>query len=153
MSRSVKQKNELVNNNSKAIDLIHLLMRVVYTILAWYVLGKGISSSTFFVSMFLFVFPILLDYLQFYFSGCSRQWLLNIEVFVCIVWFIFSLLGLTGIFVVQMYNDKYLISTAADFIGFQGNVISLQRLWWLLGTMPFFAAMDFACRRLIDKDF
>lgn len=150
MSRSVSKK-AFVDNENKVVDLIHLFMRVIYTFLAWFVLGKGISSSTFFVSMFLFVFPILLDYLQFYFSGWSRRWLLNAEVLICTIWFMVSLTGLTGVLTVQIEDSHYIISAASDFIGFQGDVISVKSLWWFLGIMPFLATMDFACRHLAHK--
>ena len=49
--------------------LFHLWVRFIYTIIAWAVLAKSVSSTSFFVSLFLFVVPVLMDCVQFGFAG------------------------------------------------------------------------------------
>ena len=81
--------------------LIHLGVRFIYTIIAWSVLAKGVSSTSFFVSLFLFVVPVLMDCVQFGFAGWSREWVVCIELVTCVLWLVFASLGLAGIFVIS----------------------------------------------------
>lgn len=89
----------------RIVALIHLTIRMVYTIVAWAVLAKCISSTTFFVSLFLFVVPILMDCISYSFVTWSRKWITNIEILVCIICFLFALFGLTNILEVTLVDE------------------------------------------------
>lgn len=131
------------------LSLIHLFGRAIYTIIAWFVLGTGISSTSFFVSLFLFIFPMLMDCIQFGFNGWSRRKIIFIESFICVGWALFSLLGLLGVFVITQKEGIFFVTTASSFIGFVGitaPMLPIQWIWWLLGTIVFITIVDFACR-------
>ena len=130
----------------RIVALIHLTIRMVYTIVAWAVLAKSISSTTFFVSLFLFVVPILMDCVSYSFVTWSRKWIIKLEIFICVICFLFALFGLANIFEVILVDEVYFISTSKDFIGFQGSLISVQYIWRILAVIPFITVVDFACR-------
>lgn len=127
---------------SKVIALLHLFVRAFYTSVGWFVLGKGITTS-FFVSLFLFVVPVLMDCFQYGFAGWSKRWIVKVELFICGLWLLFASLGITTIFIV---TEDCFVAAASDFVGFQGKLLSAQWVWWLLSVLPFITWMDFACR-------
>ena len=137
----------------RIVALIHLTIRMVYTIVAWAVFAKSISSTTFFVSLFLFVVPILMDCVSYSFVTWSRKWITNIKISVCIVCFLFALFGLTNILEVTLVDEIYFISTSKDFIGFQSSLISVQYIWRILAVIPFITVVDFACRYTFKGEF
>lgn len=131
--------------------LIHLTVRFIYTFVAWAVLAKGINSTSFFVSLFLFIVPVFMDCIQFGFAGWSRRWVVIVEFVVCLAWLLFALFGLAGIFIVSLDEGVYIVTTASDFIGFQIPSFPIQWIWFMLASLPFITGIDFACRYSVKK--
>lgn len=129
-----------VATKGRIISLIHLAARAFYTSIGWFVLGNGITSS-FFASLFLFVFPILMDCVYYGFLGWSRRLVIVVETSVSVAWALFSLLGLFGVLVIK---NNTLVTFSDDFAAIQGFAVSIQLLWWLLGSIPFITWVDFS---------
>ena len=132
----------------RIVSLIHLAARAFYTLVGWFVLGKGITSS-FFVSTFLFVFPILMDCVYYGFLGWSRRWVILIETLVSVAWSVFSLLGLFGVIAIK---ENGIVTFADDFTVISGLSISVNDLWWWLGSILFITCVDFSSRLSIKED-
>ena len=132
----------------RIVSLIHLAARAFYTLIGWFVLGNGITSS-FFVSLFLFVFPILMDCVYYGFLGCSRRVVIAVETLVSVAWAVFSLLGLFGVLVIKEGTS---VIFSDSFAAIQGFSISTQFLWWLLGSILFITCVDFSSRLSMDED-
>ena len=134
----------------RIISLIHLFVRMGYTIIAWAVLSIGdMSSPSIFVSLFLFAAPVFMDSFQYCFSSWSRKWIVSLELLTCGSWVLFAFLGLVGVLVVNEYNA---VAFANKFIGAQGDIVSTEYLWYYLGSIPFITCVDFACRFAMKKD-
>lgn len=71
----------------------HLGFRFCYTVIAWFVLGRGINETSFFVSLNLFVVPILMDCLKFTPTTRVRMYIRRAEISVCGFWFCFPFWG------------------------------------------------------------
>lgn len=129
--------------------LVHLTVRLIYTIMAWAFLAKGIST-TFFVSLFLFVVPVLMDCAQFGLEGWSRRGIIKYETLVCLLWTVFAFLGLIGMFVISVEDGLYLVKTASDILMPDLYLFNVRSVWMALGTVPLITIIDFASR-CIDK--
>ena len=125
----------------------HLGFRFGYTLIAWFVLGKGINETSFFVSLNLFVVPILIDCLKFSPTTKIRKYIRQAELFVCGFWFLFSVLGMMGVLIVAKSGDQYLLSTAEDFIGFQLTGIDLRCIWRLVASVTLVTLIDWLFKR------
>ncbi len=137
----------IAGTRARIVSLIHLGARAFYTSVGWFVMGKGISSS-FFVSLFLFVFPILMDCIYYGFAGKSIKLIIKLETTISTLWALCAVLGLSGVLIVT--GDGFL-TFADDFIGIEGAVVSTQCLWWLLGSIPFITWVDFSSRYSIKE--
>lgn len=126
----------------------HLGFRFCYTVIAWFVLGRGINETSFFVSLNLFVIPILMDCLKFTPTTRVRMYIRCAEIFVCGFWFLFSVLGMTGVFTVIKFGDQYLLSTAEDFIGFYLSEIDLRYVWRAVVSVTFVTLIDWLFKRI-----
>lgn len=133
---------------ARIVSLIHLGARAFYTSIGWFVIGKGIGSS-FFVSLFLFVFPILMDCIYYGFVGRSRKSIIAIETIISVLWALCAVLGLSGVVIV---TGGGFVTFADDFIGIKGAVVSTQCLWWLLSSVPFITWVDFSSRYSIKEE-
>ena len=125
----------------------HLGFRFCYTVIAWFVLGRGFNETSFFVSLNLFVVPILMDCLKFTPTTRVRMYIRRAEIFVCGFWFLFSVLGMTGVFTVIKLGDQYLLSTAEDFIGFYLSGIDLRYVWRAVVSVTFVTLIDWLFKR------
>ncbi len=125
----------------------HLGVRFCYTFVAWIVLGKGINETSFFVSLNLFVIPILMDCLKFSPTTKIRICIRAVELIVCSFWFVFSVLGMMGVFVVAISEEQYILKTATDFIGFQIVGIDLRCIWWGVSSVTFVTLVDWLYKR------
>lgn len=125
----------------------HLGFRFCYTVIAWFVLGKGINETSFFVSLNLFVVPIFVDCLRFSPTTKIRKYIRRAELFVCGFWFLFSVLGMMGVFIVTKLGDQYLLSTAEDFIGFYLAGIDLRLIWQLVASVTLVTLIDWLFKR------
>lgn len=134
---------------ARVVSLIHLGARAFYTCIGWFVLGKAESASLF-ASLFLFVFPILMDCIYYGFLGRSRRLVIITETLVSIAWAMVSILGLLGVLVI---NDTNLIMFADNFTVIPGITISMQHLWLFLGSIPFITCVDFSSRFSMKDDF
>lgn len=130
----------------------HLGFRVIYTFIAWMVLAKGISESAFFVSVFLFALPVLMDCLKFTSTEKARRWIMWGEIAVSGCWCIIALLGMLGILLVQEVNGLLMISTSTEFIGFNFGMMPVEKIWRWLGTVLVVTIVDWLCgMRQIDR--
>lgn len=156
LESEVRQILTEMQNWQKRKDSIYLLLRIFYTICAWFILGMNISNSGFFVSLFLFVFPIFLDSCKLLFEDWVRRWIAILEIGICMIWCLFAILGMFGVFVVAGDSSiGYNISTSKDFIGFAIEEISMKAVWRLLISILAITIIDFACRiheERSDKD-
>ena len=135
-------------SKARVVSLIHLGARAFYTSVGWFVIGKGISSS-FFVSLFLFVFPILMDCIYYGFIGRSRKIVIMAETLTSVLWALCAILGLSG--VITMPSSDF-VAFADDFVGIEGITVPTQNLWWSLGSIPFITWVDVASRYSIKDE-
>ena len=121
--------------------LIHLSVRAFYNSVGWFVLGMDITP-TFFVSLCLYVVPILMDSYYYSFSRWSKAKVVTGEIAICLLWTFIAALGLIGIIAVR---DTQIV-VSRSFIVLQGLSIPVQYVWLLLGSIPIFTWIDFGCR-------
>lgn len=139
-------------NSEKSIpSFVHLALRFFYTMMAWFLLGNGISPTSFFAGLFLFAIPVLTDCCQFYVDGWSKKFIIVIEIVICGLWVCFSLLGLFGILVVVPSNGTFFITTSNTFIGFDLPAIPLPLIWKFLSSITLITAIDFASREIMRR--
>lgn len=148
MGRSQKQNSEeSIETNAyrkfkdRLVALVHLSVRAFYNSVGWFVLGMDVTS-TFFVSLCLYVVPILMDSYYYSFSRWSKVNIVTKEIAVCLVWTFIAVLGAFGIFAVK----DNMIVVASNFVAFQDISIPVKWLWWALGTIPVITWIDFGCR-------
>ena len=123
----------------------HLGFRLAYTILAWFVLGIGATDRGFFVAVFLFVLPVLMDCMKFTPQTKARTVIKHIEIFIAATWSILSLLGLAGVLIVNPTETDVVIGTASNFIGFKLSGVPIQHVWISLFSVTFITAVDWFC--------
>ena len=117
--------------NDKPNKYAHLEFRVIYTLVAWVVLGKGIiQGQAFFVSIFLFVIPLFMDYLKF--DTPSRPWVRKLGIGISVVWTIFSLLGLFNILSIIETKAGFMVMIAKNYIMYGGVSVSISDIWLLM---------------------
>nr|DAK26748.1 MAG TPA: hypothetical protein [Caudoviricetes sp.] len=68
------------------------------------------------------------------------------------LWSSFSILGLVGIFVVIPIDNVLCVTTSDSFIGFAAPIISVSRIWQLLGSIVFITIVDLTCRQRLKKE-
>lgn len=126
-------------------DQSYLGWRVLGTICAWFVLGKAVSESTFFVACALFVYPILLDCIKMRPVNRLRKQIRCIEVGVSMTWLLFSFLGMAGI-ITFAENSTSIIQTADDYIGFSFHGVPVQYVLRGLLSMVVVTVLDYICK-------
>ncbi|WP_156040127.1 hypothetical protein [Alicyclobacillus macrosporangiidus] len=115
----------------KPTKFAHLGFRIIYTFISWVVLGKSVvEGQSFFVSVFLFAIPLLMDYLKF--DTSDRRWIRNTGIAVSMVWVVFSLMGLFGVLSIVSTKMGFVVMVSKDYIQFAGMSCSLSFVWWLL---------------------
>ena len=93
MGSPAQQRKKVVEDHKRSFSsLSHIAGRVIYTIVAWFVLALDVSPTSFFVSLFLFVLPVLMDCIYFGYEGWSIKQVIQIETYICIIWATFSIL-------------------------------------------------------------
>lgn len=127
--------------------LAHLGVRFLYTLIAWFILGMGIKEGSFFVSLNLFVIPILMDCWKFLPCTTIRSRIRNAELLICWTWCLFSVLGMMGIFIITKVGDSYFLGTAKDFIGFQFSGLDLKYIWQGTASITGVTLVDWMCNR------
>lgn len=121
----------------------HLGFRVVLTFISWIVLGFNVSAGkSFFVSTFLFVFPLLLDYLKFTPHNNRRVWLKNVGTFVTIAFCLVSVFGLFEIFDIKNMSGGLILEVSNKFIAMRNASIPLVYLWYCFGACVFLTVFD-----------
>ena len=128
------------------LALSHIGGRFIYTVVAWFVLALDVSPTSFFVSLFLFILPILMDCISFGYKGWSKEKTIRIETAICMFWATFAILGLFGIFVVVPNHGALCIVTSKSFIGFSTPMIPVSYIWNCLGSVVLITAVDLVCR-------
>ena len=135
-----------LSSTDKSNAVAHLGFRFLYTILAWCVLGLGISDN-FFVSMFLFVLPILMDCVKFKPVDRIRHWINRIEILITGFWSLVSLLGMVGILILEKDGLNWIIKTSENFVGFILTPISVKMIWCYLITTVAVTMIDWFCNK------
>lgn len=119
----------------------HLGFRVAYTVIAWIVLGKGVNQGQgFFVSLFLFMIPLLMDYMKFDFL--NRKWLRSIGIALSALWTLFSLVGLFGVLSVVATKHGLVVMLSKNYVVYPGLAMSLAAIWLLLLLSVFLTVFD-----------
>ena len=148
MGHPAQPSKKVVENHKRSLpSLSHIGGRVIYTIVAWFVLALDVSPTSFFVSLFLFVLPVLMDCIHFGYEGWSIKKIIQIETSICIIWATFAILGLVGIFVVVPNDGVLCIVTSDKFIGFTTPMIPVSYIWGCLGSIVGITVADLMCRR------
>ena len=84
MGHPAQPSKKVVENHKRSLPaLSHIGGRVIYTIVAWFVLALDVSPTSFFVSLFLFVLPVLMDCIHFGYEGWSIKKIIdrNIDLY------------------------------------------------------------------------
>ncbi len=142
-----KDTGDSTKADRRDVALVHLSVRAFYNSIGWFVIGMDITS-TFFVSLFLFVVPILMDSYYYGFAGWSRDKVVKSEIVVCLLWTLVAFLGLAGILAVK--DDTVIV--ASNFVVLQGLSFPVHYLWIALGSIPIITWMDFGCRYSVKSD-
>lgn len=126
----------LINNCPADIPtrVANLGWRVIYTILTYAVLGLGINPGTgFFVSLTLFAIPLLIEYLKFIPDTFWRRLIRKTGIIFSLYCVFIGVLGLIGIFNIEIVNDKLLLVVAKNYIVAQGQFCGLDSIWYSVG--------------------
>lgn len=128
----------------------HLGFRVLYTCIAWIVLGFKISEG-FFLSMCFFALPVFMDCLKFTPLNKKRKKIIFVETFVSGILFVISVIGVIGIYALEKNDESWKIVTK-NFIGFLPSGFDISVIWYLLGTVVIITMVDWFCNEAkIDK--
>lgn len=91
--------------------------RVIVIVIAWVVLAWRVEPGTgYFVSLFLFATPLIVDYTSFEPDDRLRKWCHNVAIGAAIVWAFIGFMGGVGLFAIEKAADGFLIYTSPDFI-------------------------------------
>lgn len=152
MKRSSSQRKKAIEEYKNSFfALTHIGGRVIYSIVAWFVIALDVSPTSFFVSLFLFILPVAMDCTESLWKNVSIRSVIYTEFIVCAIWASFAILGLFSIFIVVPIDNVLYITTSGTFIGFTLPAISVSRVWQLLGSVVFFAVVDLMCRQRQQK--
>jgi hypothetical protein len=99
----------------------HLVLRILFILIAWSVFKnvsfqQGLDTQSFFVSYFLFIVPLIIDYMGFEPYSKKGKFFKYVGLIVCLPFFIFSMLGLTGSMDITIDNQSNII---VNFFGFE----------------------------------
>lgn len=90
--------------SDKPNKLANLGFRVIYTLVAWWWLGYGLSEgSSFFVSLGLFIIPLAIEYISFKPEEPWRNKLKNVQLVFCAIGITIATLGVFG--GIEIIND------------------------------------------------
>lgn len=97
--------------SDKPTKLSNLGFRVLYTAAGWWWLGYGVSEgSTFFVSLGLFILPLLIDYISFSPPEKMRKYLKGFQITLCVISLLLAYLGsIHSIDIIKEANTLYII--------------------------------------------
>ena len=111
----------------------HLGWRFFYTLIAFLILGYGISpGSGFFISLSLFTSALLMEYLRFTPDTRWRKLIRNSGIFVFGIFLLIGIVGIIGILNVVTNGDLLLVVTSDNFI-VRGPPVALSMIWYILG--------------------
>lgn len=128
---SVGSRESIISPDDKPTVFAHLGWRVAYTLVACLLLGKGVrEGSGFFVSLLLFAFPLLLEYLRFQPKEKLRQWYRRICIIISACWVVVGIIGLTGVLEIYHFNNEFGVRVSYDYIVFPGFSFPLKYLWF-----------------------
>lgn len=117
-----------------------LLVRAGYTIFAWFILAHNVNSNGFFLAMFCFVTPILIDCCDTESSSAIPVRFRLAEIIFLGALMFMSLLGISGVYALKGVGETARI-TAVNFIGLLPS-FSIGEMWWILSSVPFVTALD-----------
>jgi hypothetical protein len=146
-----EKKNEIEDNicpfsscpKDRPTKIAGLGWRFGYTLIAWIILGFGITEgNTFFVALLLFSIPLLMDYLKFKPVTMIRFVFCKVGVFVTGFWAIFGFLGLCGIFYVILDKNTLYIRVTDAYIDYKGLSFELKIVWRFVILNVFMTIVD-----------
>lgn len=153
MRRSALRRQEDIEEYRKSFFVLtHIGGRAIYSVVAWFVIALDVSPTSFFVSLFLFIFPVAMDCAESLWTNISIKTVTYIEFIICVFWSSFAILGLVGIFVIIPVDNVLYVTTSDSFIGFAAPIISVSRIWQLLGSVVFITIVDLVCRQKLKKE-
>ncbi|PHV72198.1 hypothetical protein CS063_01615 [Sporanaerobium hydrogeniformans] len=121
--------------SDKPNKIANLGFRVIYTFVSWLWLGYGVTDgNAFFVSLGLFIVPLLIDYLSFIPQENTRKWMKVFEISICIGVLIFAYIGISGsINIINDGNNLVMIPTS-NHLAFKGTnfKINISIVYYLL---------------------
>lgn len=147
-SKTKKSKNALLTKHPTCIDdspnkLAHLGVRFAYTCIAWVMLGVGVSvGNAFFVSIFLFALPLLMDYFKFDPEHKIRKWFKRLEILIVGFWALMGIFGAFGAFEIVKIEVGLVACSSDKFIALKNLSVPVDTLWYFLGTAVFITAVD-----------
>lgn len=122
-----------------------LWLRAAYTLLAWLVLGYWAEpNSNFFVTLFLFSTPLLIDYFRFEPANSRfRKYVKYAGVVVTSFWLLFSLLGMMEILHLESIGSGANVAVGQNHLLYTViPSIPLLTVWSVLGTSTFLTIVD-----------
>lgn len=139
MGKRAKKHNRCPLAENCAADrptaVVGLGWRVLYTVMAWVVLGAGIMPGNgFFVSLVLFSMPLLMDYLRFDPDTKRRRRLRYLGIGFSVFCAMTGFFGLAGIFGVELVQNELCFVVAKNYIVAKGALCPLERIWYIIGT-------------------
>lgn len=146
----IRYYNTLKKDNKRSErkpSSLHLFGRMIYTFVAWTILGIGITPTSFFPSVCLFVAPVMMDCVQFYYNGWIKKKFVLPEAIFCSIWTIFTLSGLLGALVVVQKGDDLFISIANNYIVRPSFLVPIWLIWTFLLSVPVVTMADFGSRK------
>ncbi len=140
-SLSPDTSSVVVHSNDKPNKFAHLGFRSLYTLIAWLAIGKVVfQGQGFFVSVFLFIIPLFMDYLKF--DTPDRRWLRRTGITTSVIWIIFSFSGLINILAVSSSKIGLVVMVAKDYIAFRGVSVPIEFIWLLMLTSVALTTFD-----------
>lgn len=118
-------------------------VRVVLTVVAWLVLAFKVQpGSGYFVSLFLFATPLIVDYVAFEPDGILRKLCWKIAIAAAGIWAVIGFMGGIGLIAIENTANGLVISSSSDFI-YSIAPVSLERFHSLLLVSVVFTLVDF----------
>lgn len=118
--------------------------RVVYTLIAWILLGNNVvQGNGFFMSLILFAAPLFVDYVQFKpLDNNFRKWLKAIGMGISILWIIIGAIGLGDILNIQLVRGINYIKVSDTFVVYKSGIFKFKYLWFGMGISSFLTIAD-----------
>lgn len=140
---SSKNGSYLAQPQDKPTRVASLGWRILYTFISWLVLGEGILPGRgFFVSLILFIFPLLMDYLKFVPDTGFRSFLRYAGIIISSVWLLIGIIGTFGILSIVDSQHHLRIMIDQNYIVLGGASFPVSIIWWFIGINVVLTVVD-----------